>query len=68
MRLSGLQFQLDAFHASRFPNAENLGIQFSVLHLPIICPHPLKSRTNPGWACFYPAMRLAFTKAMENIA
>jgi hypothetical protein len=36
MHLSDLQLQLDPFHAPRFPNSQNLGIQISILHLPII--------------------------------
>ena len=36
MHLSGLQLQLDALHAPRFSNPQDLGVQLSILHLPII--------------------------------
>ena len=46
MHLSGLQLQFDAFHAPRFSNSQNLGIQISILHLPIIRFSPLQCRMS----------------------
>jgi hypothetical protein len=46
MHLSVGQLQLDAFHSPRFANPQNLGIQISILHLPIIVPRPLQSRMS----------------------
>jgi hypothetical protein len=44
MHLSGLQFQLNALHAPRLSNPQNLPIQISILHLPIISLRPLRCR------------------------
>src|ERR1700744_5444556 len=38
-----VQFQLNAIHAPWLSNTQNLGVQVSVLHSPIIGPVPLKS-------------------------
>jgi hypothetical protein len=42
VNFSLVQLQLDAFHAPRVSNSQDLGIQISILHLSIIGCRPLK--------------------------
>jgi hypothetical protein len=55
MHLSVAQLQLDAFHAPRFSNPQNLGVQISILHLPIICLCPLYSQMSQDYQVIFVA-------------
>ncbi len=48
MNLAFGQLQINALHPPWLSNSQNLGIQVSVLHLPIIRTNPLESPNAPG--------------------